>query len=194
MNKLLRPTEMAKDNMEAESLEAIADKGYESSKDIEACLINGIVSNVGFIQDREQRVFVVENKTKEIPEQKRCSTKSEDIQECLRASVLPKRYGDTSISLEVKHQNAISCFIRHEDGHVIRPWARSYAFKNTKSTETAARKSVVPVPIATPIVNALNSEIRFRRPLCSSYYIWQLPSRLAANPKHRPANEQLCLC
>ena len=136
MNKLLFPAEMAKDNMEAESLEAIADKGYESSKDIEACLINGIVSNVGFIQDREQRVFVVEIKTKEIPEQKRCSTKSEDIQECLRASVLPKRYEDTSISLEVKHQNAISCFIRHEDGHVIRPWARSYAFKYSDDGST----------------------------------------------------------
>ena len=101
-------------------------------QDIEACLINGIVSNVGFIQDREQRVFVVENKTKEIPEQKRCSTKSEDIQECLRASVLPKRYEDTNISLEVKHQNAISCFIRHDDGHVIRPMGKKLCFQEHK--------------------------------------------------------------
>lgn len=132
MNKLLSTAEIAKENMETESLEAIADKGYESAKDIEACLMNGVVPNVGFIRDREQRVFAAEYKEAEITEQQRLSAKPEDIQACLHAGVLPRCYENTNISIEVQHQDAISCFIRHEDGRVTCPMGKELNFQGHK--------------------------------------------------------------
>ena len=132
MNKLLSTAEIAKENIQTESLGVIADKGYESAHDIEACLMNGVVPDVGFTRDREQRVFAVEYQEKDISEEQRCSTKPEDIQACLHAGVLPKCYEDTNISIEVQHQNAVSCFIRHEDGRVTCPMGKELFFQGHK--------------------------------------------------------------
>lgn len=49
--------QMCMKDLEIDTVKVIADKGYESEKDISDCLMNDIVPGVGFIQDREERVF-----------------------------------------------------------------------------------------------------------------------------------------
>ena len=57
VNNLCSTAQIAKENLYRQNIRAIADKGYESRKDIEKCLMNGIVPDVGFVYDREFRVF-----------------------------------------------------------------------------------------------------------------------------------------
>ncbi len=112
---------MAKDFLEQDVLAVTADKGYESGDDIEKCLMNGIIPDVGFKYDREERVFNLHYEPLEITQEQRASTKKEDIQACLHAGILPDCYLNTNLSIEVQHQSVTSCFIRHEDGRVTCP-------------------------------------------------------------------------
>ena len=122
--QLDRMSEQTKQELEIESAEFIADKGYESREDIEKCVMHGTVPNVGFKYDRDERIFDLEYISAEIDEETRASQKPEDIQKCLHAGVLPKCYENTTISVQVQKRNVISCFIRHEDGTVTCPIGR----------------------------------------------------------------------
>ena len=106
------------------SVNVIADKGYESAEDIENCLMNGVAADVGFIQDREERVFSLDYMEREITPEQKASQKPEDIQACLRAGVLPDCYEDSNIRVQVQSLGQVSCFIRHEDGTVTCPVGR----------------------------------------------------------------------
>ena len=106
------------------SVNVIADKGYESAEDIENCLMNGVAANVGFIQDREERVFSLDYVQREITPEQKASQKPEDIQACLRAGVLPDCYEDSNIRVQVQSLGQVSCFIRREDGTVTCPVGR----------------------------------------------------------------------
>ena len=119
--QLDRMAEQTKQELEIESAEFIADKGYESREDIERCVMHGTIPNVGFKYDRDERIFDLEYIPAEIDEETRASQKPEDIQKCLHAGVLPKCYENTTISVQVQERNVISCFIRHEDGRVTCP-------------------------------------------------------------------------
>lgn len=122
--QLDRMAEQTKQELEIESAEFIADKGYESREDIERCVMHGTIPNVGFKYDRDERIFDLEYIPAEIDEETRASQKPEDIQKCLHAGVLPKCYENTTISVQVQERNVISCFIRHEDGRVTCPIGR----------------------------------------------------------------------
>jgi transposase len=124
MGQLSRAAEMAKEFLGQDVLAAIADKGYESGPDIEKCLMNGVIPDVGFKYDREQRVINLDYIPREITQEQRASTKKEDIQGCLHAGVLPDCYQNTNISIEVQHQGATSCFLRHDDGRVTCPMGK----------------------------------------------------------------------
>lgn len=52
--------ENAKAILEVESLEVVADKGYESRQDILACVMNGIVPNVAMKYDKKERLYALE--------------------------------------------------------------------------------------------------------------------------------------
>ena len=97
------------------SVKIIADKGYESLADIKECLLHGTAADVGFIQDRDDRVISMEYDAAEITEEDMKSTKPEDIQRCLHAGVLPNCLANGNIRIEVQELGTISCFIRHED-------------------------------------------------------------------------------
>ena len=58
--------ELCRKDLELGTVNAIADKGYESAANIERCLMNGIAPDVGFIQDREERVFPLDYVEREI--------------------------------------------------------------------------------------------------------------------------------
>ena len=116
--------EQTKEEMGVETIEALADKGYESRQDIEKCVMHGTVPNVGYKYDKDERIFDLEYIQNEIDEQTRCSEKPEDIQKCLHAGVLPRCYEGTSVEVQLQRRSVMSCFIRHEDGRVTCPMGR----------------------------------------------------------------------
>lgn len=116
--------EQTKEEMGVETIEVLADKGYESRQDIEKCVMHGTVPNVGYKYDKDERIFDLEYIPNEIGEQTRCSEKPEDIQKCLHAGVLPRCYEGTSVEVQLQKRSVMSCFIRHEDGRVICPMGR----------------------------------------------------------------------
>ena len=135
--------EMCRRDLSLDAVNAIADKGYESAADIRDCLMNGIVPDVGFIQDREDRVFPLDYVEQNITPDMRASTKPEDIQACLHAGILPDCYQGTNIRIEVQSLSNISCFIRHEDGRVTCPMGRELLKqRDTKyGTEYSSREA-----------------------------------------------------
>ena len=116
--------EQTKEEMGVETIEALADKGYESRQDIEKCVMHGTVPNVGYKYDKDERIFDLEYIPSEIDEQTHCSEKPEDIQKCLHAGVLPRCYEGTSVEVQLQKRSVMSCFIRHEDGRVTCPMGR----------------------------------------------------------------------
>ena len=135
--------QMCMEDLELDSVQVIADKGYESAADIRDCLMNGIVPDVGFIQDREERVFPLDYVELDITPEVKASMKPEDIQTCLHAGVLPDCYEGTNIRIEVQSLSNISCFIRHEDGRVTCPMGRElFKQRDTKyGTEYSSREA-----------------------------------------------------
>ncbi len=135
--------EMCRRDLNLDAVSAIADKGYESAADIKNCLMNGIVPDVGFIQDREERVFPLDYVEQDITPDMRASTKPEDIQACLHAGILPNCYEGTNIRIEVQSLSNISCFIRHTDGRVTCPMGRELLKqRDTKyGTEYSSREA-----------------------------------------------------
>ena len=83
--------------------------------------MNGVAADVGFIQDREERVFPLDYVEREITPEQKASQKPEDIQACLHAGVLPDCYEGSNIRVQVQSLGQVSCFIRHEDGTVTCP-------------------------------------------------------------------------
>ena len=118
--------------LEIETLEVVADKGYESRRDIENCVMNGIIPNVAFKYDKTERVYNIEYEEVEITEDIRNSTKPEDIQKCIHAGVLPKCYENTAIEVELQGQTVLSCFTLNEDGTVTCPMGNSLTKKKMR--------------------------------------------------------------
>lgn len=128
--------EQTKEEMGVETIEALADKGYESRQDIEKCVMHGTVPNVGYKYDKDERIFDLAYIPNEIDEQTRCSEKPEDIQKCLHAGVLPRCYEGTSVEVQLQRRSVMSCFIRHEDGRVTCPMGRELFKHNVRKHGT----------------------------------------------------------
>lgn len=111
----------AKEALGIEMIEVVADKGYESRKDILNCVMSGIAPNVAMKYDKKERTYAIDYVENEISEEERNSTKPEDIQKCLSAGVLPQCYEDTAIDVELKEQAILSCFSLNENGTVTCP-------------------------------------------------------------------------
>lgn len=122
--QLLPVLSQVQKNLRVAHIRGIADKGYESAADIESCLMQGIIADVGFIYDREERVFSLDHRESGITQAQYASTKPEDIRTCLHAGVLPDCYQNSNLRIQVQSQSAVSCFIRHEDGRVTCPMGR----------------------------------------------------------------------
>ena len=135
--------QQAKETLKTETIEAIADKGYESRKDILNCLMNGVIPNVSLRYDKRVRIFNIEYKESEISEEVYKSTKPEDIQRCLHAGVLPECYKDSTISIEKQELTTIGCFSRNDDDTVTCPMGNTlYKTKNKgQNTVYASREA-----------------------------------------------------
>ena len=149
---LNQTAEKCKQEIGLDSVRVIADKGYESIADIEECLLNGTAADVGFIQDRDDRVISMEYEAAEITDTEKQSTKPEDIQRCLHAGVLPDCLSGGNIRIEVQELSTVSCFIRHEDGTVTCPMGRQlFKQKDTKyGTEYSSKEACRTCPETFP--------------------------------------------
>ena len=108
---LRQVAESAKEILEVETIETVADKGYESRQDILNCVMNGIVPNVALKYDKHERLYTIDYVETEISEGERNSTKAENIQKCISAGVLPACYENTAIEIELQEQSEVSCFL-----------------------------------------------------------------------------------
>ena len=80
-------------------VEAVADKGYENTDDMLACLENGIIPNV--ITDDGKDGYEIETEYEE-NDTDVSSTKPEDLKKCLHAGVIPDAYKGVIEGMEVK--------------------------------------------------------------------------------------------
>lgn len=136
MNLMHDTVEIARENLGAQAVCVTADKGYESAKDIERCVLDGMMPDVGFRYDREERVLNLDYVPQEITPEMRASQRSEDIRACLHAGVLPDCYQGTNLRIELQWQSVESCFIRHEDGTVTCPMGKLLVFQGHKKNGT----------------------------------------------------------
>jgi transposase len=125
-----------RDALEVEVLEITADKGYESRRDIENCVMNGIIPNVALKYDKDERLYTIDYEEAEITEEELHSTKPEDIQKCIKAGVLPSCYENTSIEVEVQEQTMLSCFTLNENGSVTCPMGSILSRTKIRSKNT----------------------------------------------------------
>lgn len=128
--------DITREALEVDILEVVADKGYESRRDIENCIMNGIIPNVAFKYDKTERLYNIDYEEAEITEEIRNSTKPEDIQKCIKAGVLPKCYENTVIDVELQGQTVLSCFTLNEDGTVTCPMGNILTKKKVKGRNT----------------------------------------------------------
>jgi transposase len=126
----------AREALEVEILEVVADKGYESRKDIEACIMNGIIPNVPLKYDKEERLFTIDYEEAEISEEDRLSTQPEQIQKCLKAGILPACYENTAIDVEIQEKASLSCFTLNDDGTVTCPMGHKLTKIKLKGNST----------------------------------------------------------
>ena len=124
--------ESTKEALGTETLEVVADKGYESRKDILDCSMHGIVPNVAMKYDKTERTYAVDYAESEITEEIHNSAKPENIQKCIVAGVLPKCYEGTAINVELKAQSELSCFSLKGDGTVTCPMGCALTKVKTK--------------------------------------------------------------
>ena len=136
MNLLHDTVNEARENLGAQAICATADKGYESRLDIEKCVLDGVMPDVGFRYDREERVLNLDYIPREITDEMKASERPEDIRACLHAGVLPGCYADTNLRVELQRQTVESCFIRHGDGSVTCPMGKLLVFQGNKKNGT----------------------------------------------------------
>lgn len=104
-----------KETAEIEILHAIADKGYDANDEILRCVYDGIIPDVGFKDDRGEKLITIPSVPASINEKIQMSRRPDDIRKCLQAGILPKCYENTNLSLEVHTLGKIGAFLRTED-------------------------------------------------------------------------------
>ena len=91
----------AKQALETETLEVVADKGYRKQEDILESIQNGIIPNVNVLDGEKNHTFIMDYNENQITEDIINSAKPEDIKKCLETGVLPKIYEGSKITVEI---------------------------------------------------------------------------------------------
>lgn len=133
-----------------EILEVAADNGYESTADMLNCLKNGIIPHVALKKDAEAIEILLPHEETEVTAELLDSTKSKDIEKCLKAGVLPSAYEGKNIEIKVvkKIQNGSSdkYFVLNENGETVtcpegKILNKSAYFKNKRVTRFVNRST-----------------------------------------------------
>lgn len=126
----------------AKTVEVVADKGYESARDILECLMSGVVPHVALKYSKQARIFTLDYRFCTITDDVLSSVKPADIAKCLHAGILPDCYADKGILIEVQMRDTLSCFTKEKDGTVTCPMGKSLPFaKRRKKKNTEIYKS-----------------------------------------------------
>ncbi len=104
-----------KETTKSEMIHVIADKGYDANDEILRCIKDGIVPDVGFRDDKGEKLIPIPSVPAVISDEQKKSKKPEDICRCLQAGILPQCYENTNLSLEVHTIGEIGAFLRGED-------------------------------------------------------------------------------
>lgn len=131
--------DLAKELLSMDVIEVVADKGYESRKDILNCVNNGVIPNVPFKYDRTERIFTIDYIPSEITEEDRLSKDPKIIRKCLAAGILPACYENTCIRLEVQELGQMSCFSKNDDGTVTCPMGNIMKRTRIRGTKSIYR-------------------------------------------------------
>ena len=129
-------SEKSKKQLEVETVEVVADKGYESREDILNCIMNGTIPTVAMKYDKEERLYNIVYQEAAIGEAEYNSTKPEDICKCISAGVRPKCYERTCIEVELQEKSILSCFCLNDDGTVTCPMGNILRKVSTKGRNT----------------------------------------------------------
>jgi transposase len=106
---LLIPMAMAaKEALEIETIEVVADKGYRKEEDILESIQNGIIPNVHVLEGEENYTFIMDYNENEITEDILNSTEPNDLKKCLETGVLPKIYEGSKITVEIIEPSELS--------------------------------------------------------------------------------------
>ena len=98
---LTKVVKQAKSEIDAESLSAVADKGYQSSDDILDCLMNGIIPHVPMREGRKFYEYDLPFEESVITDDTKNSAKPEDIEKCIKSGVVPSIFENAkNISIE----------------------------------------------------------------------------------------------
>ncbi len=129
---LCQTAQSAKKQLEIESVEVVADKGYESKDDILSCILDGTAPTVALKHDKTERSFTFPYEERVITEEDRSGTDKASIEKCIKAGVLPKCFEGTQITVEIQKKNKESCFLRDENGKVTCPTGNVLRYSKTK--------------------------------------------------------------
>jgi transposase len=90
-----------KEAFSMETIETVADKGYQNKGDMMNCLEAGIIPHVFPAKGEDGFDLETEYEERDIGEAQRKSLKAEDIKACLRAGVIPEAYRGVVTKAEV---------------------------------------------------------------------------------------------
>jgi len=133
---LCETVKSAKEQLEVETIQTVADKGYESKNDILNCILDGTAPTVALKYDKTERSYELPYEESEISEEERNTVEREYIEKCLKAGVLPSFYEGTGIRVEVQSKSCKSCFLRNENGRVICPMGNILRYSKPKGKNT----------------------------------------------------------
>lgn len=119
------------------TITVIADKGYESARDIKECLMAGIAPHVALKYNKNARVFNLKYHEREITDVMRNSHDPKDIEACLHAGTLPKCYEDKGIDIEIQSRDTLSCFTRNTNNTVCCPQGKTLTKTKSRPKKNA---------------------------------------------------------
>jgi transposase len=96
---LMVPTAVGLRQESGEVIEVVADKGYEQSEDMVACLEEGIIPNVILPDGKDS--YNLETEYEEAADCDTASTEASEIKKCLHAGIVPEAYLDIIEDMEV---------------------------------------------------------------------------------------------
>jgi transposase len=166
-------SESVKGALEIETIEVVADKGYESREDILNCVMNGIVPNVALKYDKDERLYSIDYVGTEISDEERNSTKPEDIQKCIAAGVLPACYENTAIGVELQEQSYLSCFTLNKDGTVTCPMGKKLSKMKMRGKSTIYGSKEACRQCPNKCTDSKNHKLRTRYKICTCAYVRQ---------------------
>lgn len=86
-NYLTQVAQRAKETLGVDTLHAAGDKGYDDLEELKQCLLNGIIPHVGFKNEQDERLIVLDYEDAVLTEKDRASTQQADIERCLKGGV-----------------------------------------------------------------------------------------------------------